>query len=106
MQPFSPRCHLLSAALPLDIIAAEQSCALEFGETMHVNFGPVTRKVNDLFLGPVFFYFLVLPSSLSIKGDSAALYVMKRRGWAHSLRLIRPRSARICTQIRGAKSIS
>jgi hypothetical protein len=46
------------------------------------------RKVSDLSLGPVFFYFLVLSSSLGIKADSAALYVIKHRGWAPSLRLI------------------
>ena len=40
--------------------------------------GLLARKVNDLFLGSVFFYFLVLPSSLGIKADSTALYVIKR----------------------------
>ena len=37
-----------------------------------------SRKVNDLFLRPVFFYFLVLPSSLGIKADSTALYVAEQ----------------------------
>ena len=47
----------------------------EDGQTIHLS-----RKVNDLFLGPVFFYSPVLPSSLGIKADSTVLYVMKRRG--------------------------
>ena len=43
-------------------------------------------------------YFLVFPSSLRIKADSATLYVRKRRGWTLSLSLIRPRSTRITTR--------
>ena len=53
-----------------------------------------------------FFFISQFSLVLWVSRQIVALYVIKRRGWAHSLRLIRPRSARICTQIRGAKSIS
>jgi hypothetical protein len=86
----------ISCALS-DSSAVEAAALVE--ATAPVDAAGFSRKVNDLFLGPVFFYFLVLPSSLGIKADSTALYVIKRRGYAPSLRLIRPRSARICTQI-------
>ena len=62
------------------------------------------RKASDLFAGP-FTVFPSSPSSLGIKAASAALYVMKRGGWAPSLRLTRSRLARMSTQNRVANNI-